>query len=126
MYYYAFCIIAAVDNAKPDGEAPSLLEGLAQSPLPMLVLVFVAAWFLLIRPARVRDRQQRDMLNNNLKKNDRVITNSGIIGTVANIKDEEVMLKLEEGRMRILKSTIARILGDESPGKESKEPAKNP
>jgi len=92
----------------------------------MLVLVFVAAWFLLIRPARVRDRQQRDMLNNNLKKNDRVITNSGIIGTVANIKDEEVMLKLEEGRMRILKSTIARILGDESPGKESKEPAKNP
>jgi len=115
-----------VDNAKPDGEAPSLLEGLAQSPLPMLVLVFVLHGFCSFGRRVVRDRQQRDMLNNNLKKNDRVITNSGIIGTVANIKDEEVMLKLEEGRMRILKSTIARILGDEAPGRNRKEPAKNP
>jgi preprotein translocase subunit YajC len=89
-----------------------------------LILIVVLFYFLIIAPARRKERQQRELLNNTLKKNDRVITNAGIIGTVANIKDEEVTLKLDEGRMRILKSTIARILGDEEAAKDAKEPGK--
>jgi preprotein translocase subunit YajC len=83
-----------------------------------LVLIVVLFYFLIIMPARRKEKQQREMLNNNLKKNDRVLTNAGMIGTVYNIKDDEVTLKLEEGRVRILKSTIARILGNEDTGKE--------
>ena len=49
-----------------------------------------------------------ETLFSSLKNNDRVLTNAGIIGTVANIKDDEVSLKLEEGRVRVLKSSIAR------------------
>jgi len=113
-------LLILADDAK-DGEGPGFLFQFA--PLILIVILF---YFLIIAPARRKERQQREMLSNNLKKNDRVITNSGIIGTVANIKDQEVMLKLEEGRMRILKSTIARILGDEEPGKEAKEPGKSP
>jgi preprotein translocase subunit YajC len=110
----------------PKGAAPDNPIGpfIQFAPLVFIVILF---YFLIIAPARRKERQQRDMLNNNLKKNDRVLTNAGIIGTVANIKDEEVTLKLDEGRMRILKSTIARILSDEEPGKETKpEGAKNP
>jgi len=112
-------LLLFAEDAPKNGEGPSLLFQFA--PLIFIVVLF---YFLIIAPARRKERQQRDMLNTSLKKNDRVITNSGIIGTVANIKDEEVTLKLEEGKMRILKSTIARILGDEDAGKDSKEPAK--
>ena len=99
-------------------------EGSALITFAPLILIVILFYFLIIAPARRKERQQREMLNKNLKKNDRVLTNAGIIGTVANIKDEEVTLKLDEGRMRILKSTIARILGDEEAAKDGKEPGK--
>jgi preprotein translocase subunit YajC len=119
--YYAFFLLAQADKAAPKaGEPSNFWEALAQSPLPMFALIAVLFWLLLIRPQRNRERQQREQLNKNLKKNDRVVTNAGIIGTVANIKDDEVTLKLEEGRVRILKSTIARILSAEEPSKEAK------
>jgi preprotein translocase subunit YajC len=102
-----------------DGQGSGMIWVIAQ-----LALIAVLFYFLLIAPARRKERQQREMLDKNLKKNDRVLTNAGIIGTVANIKDQEVTLKLDEGRMRILKSTIARILGDEDAAKDAKEPGK--
>jgi preprotein translocase subunit YajC len=107
---YAFLLFAQ-DGAKGEGPSPLLQF----APLIFIIVLF---YFLIIAPARRKERQQRDMLNNNLKKNDRVLTSFGVIGTVANIKDEEVTLKLDEGRMRILKSSIARILGDEDASKE--------
>jgi len=124
---FALFLLAEADKAAGKGEPANLWEALVQSPLAMLPLMLVLMYFLLFRPQRARERQQREALNNSLKKNDRVLTNAGIIGTVANIKDDEVTLKLEEGRVRILKSTIARILTAEEPGKEAKqEPAKSP
>ncbi len=60
------------------------------------------------------------MLFNSLKKNDEVLTSGGIIGTVANIKDDnEVVLKLDESsnvRIRILRSSIIRILTPKDQG----------
>jgi preprotein translocase subunit YajC len=123
--YYALLLLAQAGQAQPEAEPANFLEALARSPLPLFLMLGVVFWLFMIRPVR-RERQQRESLTNTLKKNDRVLTNAGIIGTVTNIKDEEVTLKLEEGRMRILKSTIARILSAEEPGKEQKqEPAKS-
>jgi preprotein translocase subunit YajC len=89
-----------------------------------IVLIIAVFWFLLIRPARMRDKQHRETLNM-LKKNDKVLTNAGIIGTVQSIKEtgDEVTLKLEEGRMRVLKSSIAKILGPEEAAKDPKQEA---
>src|SRR5262245_56873242 len=100
--------------ADPPPEGPGMF--LQFAPLFFILFLFV---FMIWLPMRRQQKQQRDMLNNQLKKNDRVLTNAGIIGTVTNIKDEEVTLRLEEGKMRILKSTIARILGDEEAVKDA-------
>jgi preprotein translocase subunit YajC len=59
-----------------------------------------------------------------LKKNDKVITSGGIIGIVAAIKDkeDEVTLKVDESsnvRLRVLKSSIIRIVGPEETAKET-------
>jgi preprotein translocase subunit YajC len=83
-----------------------------------LVLIFIVFYVLLILPAQRRERKHKETVLNALKKGDKVLTNAGIIAVVANIKDDEVTLKLEEGKVRVLKGTISKILGTEEPAKE--------
>ncbi len=112
-------LLADADGAKPaepgDGANP-LIQFM---PLILIVVVF---YFMIILPARRREKQQRDLIFNQLKKNDEVLTSAGIIGTVANIKDDEVTLKVDESsnvRIRVLRSSIARILNPKEPAPEN-------
>ena len=57
-----------------------------------------------------------------LKVKDKVLTIGGIIGVISNIsdKEDEITIRLEEGRMRITKGSIARVLKvDESPASDA-------
>jgi preprotein translocase subunit YajC len=93
-----------------------------------LILMFIVFYFFMILPNK-RQRQQQEALLSSLKKNDEVLTSAGIIGVVANIKDtgEEVTLKIDENvRMRILRSSIVRILTPREPAKESKSETGTP
>jgi preprotein translocase subunit YajC len=75
-----------------------------------LVLMFGAMYLILILPAQRKEKKQREMLMNALKKHDEVVTAGGVIGIVQNIKDDEVVLKLEDNaKMRVLRSSIAQI-----------------
>ena len=56
-----------------------------------------------------------------MKKNDEVLTASGIIGIIAMVKDDEVVLKVDESsnvRLRVLKSSIVRVLNPKEPAKD--------
>jgi preprotein translocase subunit YajC len=110
---YALILLAQEDGAKPAQQEPGLWQF---APFLLMILAFV---FLIILPARRKERAQREMLFNALKKNDEVLTSGGIIGTVANIKDDEVTLKVDESsnvRIRILRSSIIRILTPKDQG----------
>ena len=98
-------------NSKPPAGPLELLI----TYFPM-VLIVVAAWFLLYRPERERMRKQRELLNN-VKKNDRVITASGIIGTVSSVDREQdrLVLKVDESSNAKITFTLAsvnRVLAD--------------
>ena len=86
--------------------------GEGQSPNPFItflpfVLMIVVVWFLLIRPQRKKQKEHQSMLTQ-LTKGDRVVTNSGILGTIVGIKDNIVVLKVsEETNMEFLKAAIA-------------------
>jgi preprotein translocase subunit YajC len=85
--------------------------------LPMVMIVAVA-WLLLYRPEQERLKRQRQMLQG-LKKNDRVVTTSGIYGTVANVDRDadRIALKVDESgnvKITVTLSSIARVLGDSS------------
>jgi preprotein translocase subunit YajC len=106
----------------PPKEGP--VGGLGGFLLPMLALG-VLFYLFLIRPAR-RQENERQKLLSALKKNDKVETAGGIIGTVSSIKDkdEEVMLKIDDNsniRLRVTRRSIVRILGGDEPAKEQKE-----
>ena len=80
------------------------------------LLLAVAVMMLLMRP-RKADTQMKQRLAA-LKKNDRVVTAGGIIGTVIAIKDENnsVTLRIDEAtnaKMQILKTSIMKVMGDE-------------
>lgn len=64
---------------------------LISSFLPM-ILLFVVFYFILIRPQRKRDKENRDMLAS-LKVGDKITTIGGIVGTIVKIKDERIVIE---------------------------------
>ena len=72
-----------------------------------LVFVFGVFYFLMIRPQQKTKKAHEEMLKA-LDKNDEVITNSGIYGTIVGIKEDTVMLRVAENvKIEIQKSAIA-------------------
>jgi preprotein translocase subunit YajC len=110
-------LLFAQDNAKNEGANPLLQF------LPYILIIGLFMYLMLFLPAR-RERKQREALYSALKKNDKVVTSAGIIGVVSFIseKGDEVMLKLDEGKMRVLKSSIVRILTSETTPEAGKTP----
>jgi len=93
--------------------------------LPLgLLLIF---YLVMVRPMQRQERLRREKINTGLKKNDKVVTQAGIYGTVVSIKDgeDQVALKIDDSsnvRMWVTKSSIAQILTpDDKKDKESKE-----
>jgi len=86
-----------------------------------LVLMVAFYYVLLIRPQQ-KERAKRQELLNSLKKNDRVVTTSGMVGTVANISQDgkEITLKFGEStRIPFLRSAIETVLRDEPASAET-------
>jgi preprotein translocase subunit YajC len=77
------------------------------------VLIFVIFYFLLILPQQKRQKQQKTMMEA-LKKGDKVITASGIWGTIANLGKDTVTLQIADNtKIKIQREHIARLRGDE-------------
>jgi preprotein translocase subunit YajC len=75
----------------------------------MLIPLFLIMYLLLIRPQRKKQKEHAKLLTE-LKKGDRVVTNSGFFGTIFAINDEKnvVVLKLtDDVKVELLKSSIA-------------------
>jgi preprotein translocase subunit YajC len=100
-----------------EGEGP----GFQALLMPMVAIGFLW-YFLLIRPQR-REQAKRDTLLKALKKNDRVVTIGGIIGSIANVSQDgkEVTLKVDDNtRIKIIRSSIQSVLKEESAEVSSK------
>ena len=73
----------------------------------MIVLMFGALYFFMIRPQKKQERETNEM-RNNLQVGDEITTIGGIIGKVISIKDETLMIETGHDRtkIRILKSAV--------------------
>ncbi len=77
------------------------------------VLIFIIFYFLLILPQQKRKKQQDAMLSS-LKKGDKVITASGIWGTISNLGKTTVTLQIADNtKIKIQKEHIAKLRSDE-------------
>jgi len=80
--------------------------------LIFIALMFVVMYLLLFRGPRKKQQEHKRMVQS-LQKNDRVRTIGGIIGTVMDIKDDEIILKVDESnntKIKVAPSAIGRNL----------------
>ena len=76
----------------------------------LIVVMFVALYFFMIRPQKKQEKEQNDM-RNNLKVGDEITTIGGIIGKVVSIKEETVTIETSHDRtkIRILRSAVRNV-----------------
>ena len=74
------------------------------------IVIFIAIfYFLLIRPQQ-KNRKQRQEMMNGLAVNDKIYTAGGIMGTITQIKDESVWIKVaDKVEIQVLKSGIGGL-----------------
>ena len=73
------------------------------------VLIFLIFYFLLIKPQKDKQNDHKKLLNA-LKKNDQVITVGGMHGTVVNVKDTTVIVRVDDNvKVEIDKEAISSI-----------------
>jgi len=85
----------------------------AGSPLPSLIflgLMVAVFWLFIIRPQRQRAKQQKE-LSSSLTAGQQVRTIGGIHGTVVSVEEESVVLRVEEGKIRVSRRAIGSVVG---------------
>ena len=94
--------------------APEGQQGNVWSPLIMMAVIFAIFYFLLIAPARKKQRQHAEMLAG-LKNGDRVVTSGGVYGTVVGVSDHVVQLRVaDQVKIEVAKHAVADRVTDES------------
>ncbi len=74
----------------------------------MILLMFLIMWLFMIRPQR-KQQKELEKFRSELKKGDKVITAGGIYGTIAEIEERTVLLKVDgEVKLRVDKTSIVK------------------
>ncbi|MFM9994578.1 MAG: preprotein translocase subunit YajC [Phycisphaerales bacterium] len=93
---------------------------------PIMLILFVVLMFILLTTMTGRkDKRRRAALLAGLVKNDKVLTVGGVIGTIVELHDDEIVLRTDEStnsRLRLTRSSVQQVLRgsrdkpDEKPG----------
>lgn len=98
----------------PSQQAPSPLGNM----LPLLFLLLLVVMFFVMSSGQRREKKRRQAMLAAIKKGDRVQTVGGIIGTVVDLRDTEIVLKVDEStntRLRFARSAIQNVIeGDKA------------
>ena len=74
------------------------------------IFIFVIMYFVLFRPQKKRQQEQQRLIAS-LKTGDRVVTNAGIHGLIANVKETTVIVKVADNvKIEMEKSAVTNVL----------------
>lgn len=86
--------------------APSGPAQLLNTLFPLIIVGFI--YFFMLRPMN-KQRKEQEEIQKGLHKGERVVTNAGIIGTIHEIDEREVVLETtERTRIRVLRDTVTK------------------
>ena len=86
------------------GAAPNPL-----APFFMMALIGLAFYFILLRPQKKKEDQRKAMIND-LKKGDNVVTIGGLFGKVTQVKDDSVLIQVDDNtKVRVDKNAITAL-----------------
>ena len=94
------------------GESSGSPLGGLWSFLP-IILIFPIFYFLVIMPQQKQRKKHQAMLND-LKSGDRVVTTSGIIGTVVGVDKDAIVLQVAPNvKIRMVKGSVSELRTEE-------------
>jgi preprotein translocase subunit YajC len=108
-------LFAEEETKKADQPPPG---GPFGNPMFLFVMMGLFLFTMFWLPQRKQKKEQAAMMAS-LKRGSKVVTASGIIGTIASIKDgdEEVVIRSEDAKIKITRTSIVRVLGMEEEAK---------
>jgi preprotein translocase subunit YajC len=83
----------------------------------VMLIVLMGAMILFSFVSARREKKKREQLLGNIKKHDKVLTVGGIMGSVVELKDDSVVLKVDETsntRITFAKSAISQVMPQDS------------
>ena len=90
------------------GQQPNPITSL----LPF-ALMFLVLYLLILRPQMKKQRNQQRMIDE-LEKNDEIVTSGGIHGTILNIKDDILVVKIADNvKVEISRAAVSRVKNKE-------------
>ena len=96
-----FLINPAYAQDAPQGDAFGFF-------LPMIV-IFVAFYFLLIRPQAKRAKEHKKMVQS-LAKGDEVATNGGVLGTIVEVGENFIVLEIANGvQVKLQRNAVSTL-----------------
>lgn len=91
------------------------------STVIMVVLMLAIIYFFFIAP-QSKEQKRLAKLRDGLKKGDKVLTNSGIIGKVCDVKDDCFVIEVADGvKVRFVKSAVIGEAPEAQPKKDDKK-----
>ena len=102
-------------------QAPEWAKGMNMLLMPVLLFVFL--YFIMIRPQQKKQKETQKMLDS-LRRGDKVVTTAGILGTVTNVKEKSVIVRIADNvKVEMLRSAIQTVTQrsgeDEQPASKS-------
>jgi preprotein translocase subunit YajC len=73
-------------------------------------------YFVVLRPGQQQERKRRELLGA-IKKNDKVVTSSGIFGTIVSVDNDRVVLRVDDDRgvkLTLRKAVITEVVDSAS------------
>ena len=88
--------------------APATAANSSWSMWLMLILIFVIMWFFMIRPQR-KQQKELEKFRNSLKRGDKIVTIGGIYGVVDEIKERQVIIKVDgDTKLKVDKNSLVK------------------
>ena len=86
--------------------------------IPILLVMIVFIW-MSTRTRRRQEKQKQEMLSG-MKRGDRVQTIGGILGNIVEVRDDRILVKVDESnntKVWFARSAIHRVMGEEAEAK---------
>ncbi|MBS1257340.1 MAG: hypothetical protein MAG551_00382 [Candidatus Scalindua arabica] len=91
--------------------APAGNQNPMMSFLPLLIIMFAIMYFLIIRPQKQKEKKRLELISN-VRKQDKIVTTGGVHGVVASVKENEVIVRVDDAKdvkIKIDKNAITSV-----------------
>ncbi|MDZ4857589.1 MAG: preprotein translocase subunit YajC [Candidatus Hydrogenedentes bacterium] len=116
-------LLAGAESTTTTTTAPAAAPGGQPAAKPsdpfsiiyIMIPMIAVMWYFMIRPNQKRERERQDMLSK-LAKGDRVITSSGIVGSIVGLSEKSVVLRVSDDppvKLEFMRAAVSRVAARE-------------